>query len=73
MLTLNLGVSRVSKSYMPINEFAAEFGISRMTVYRLLGAKTLRAVKIGKRTLVDRGHAAQWFEKLPSADIKKAA
>jgi len=35
-----------------INEAAAVSGLSRSTLYKLLGAKKLRAVKVGGRRLI---------------------
>lgn len=35
-----------------IAEFAEQYGVSKMTVNRLIKAKKLRAVKLGTRTLI---------------------
>jgi excisionase family DNA binding protein len=35
-----------------INEAAAAFGLSRTTLYKLIGVGTLRSVKIGGRRLI---------------------
>jgi len=59
--------------YMPINPFCALSGIGRTTLYARLGSGEIRAVKVGRRTLVDVGQALEWLASRPQIQIGKAA
>jgi excisionase family DNA binding protein len=43
--------SGIRRAYQ-VNEAAAAFGLSRTTLYKLIGVGTLRSVKIGRRRLI---------------------
>ncbi len=55
--------------YMPIDAFTAWSGIGRTRLYDLLGAGAFRAIKAGRRTLIDVQSATEWLEKQPTARI----
>ena len=44
-------------------------GIGVTRIYELLGSGELRALKVGRRTLVDVQHALEWIQKHPPARI----
>lgn len=45
--------NRITSVYArPVNDAARSIGISRAGIYRLIGAKQLRTIKVGHRTLV---------------------
>jgi excisionase family DNA binding protein len=49
-----------------IDEFCAEYRVGRSTVYEQINAGRLPAVKVGRRTLIPRSGARDWFQSLPS-------
>jgi excisionase family DNA binding protein len=49
------------------------YDISRRTLYRLIAAGKLTAVKLGAMTLLDETECDRLFNSLPPADIKSAA
>lgn len=55
--------------FMPIPEACRLLGLSRTELYRKLGTGTLRAKKIGRKTIVDIPHALEWLQSLPDAII----
>lgn len=57
--------------YMAINPFCAFSGLTRYKLYELLGAGDIRAIKVGKRTLIDVEHALAWLGSLPPARFGK--
>ena len=52
-----------------ISDFSRLFGVGRTMVYQLVGAGELRAVKAGRRTLIDVESASAWAANLPPAAI----
>jgi excisionase family DNA binding protein len=50
-----------------VQGFCAAYGVSKSTVYELLGREILTAVKYGKRTLILEDSAQEWFKSLPKA------
>ncbi|GGE43190.1 hypothetical protein GCM10011367_17350 [Marinicauda pacifica] len=52
---------------LTIADFVRAYGISRAKTYELLKAGELRAVKVGRRTLVPVTAAEAWFNALPEA------
>ena len=58
--------------YEPIAKFVARSGISRPVVYREIAKGNLRAIKLGKSTLIDVPAALAWMKTLPAADCKGA-
>lgn len=47
-----------------IDEFGKKYGLSRSTIYRLLEAKTLESVKVGKRRLIPIDAGDRMFNRL---------
>jgi len=56
--------------YCSIPKWCQLSGISRSVVYQMLGDGRLRAVKLGKRTLVDTTAGLAFLNSLPVAVIK---
>jgi excisionase family DNA binding protein len=52
-----------------ISDFSRLFGVGRTMVYQLVGTGELRAVKVGRRTLIDIESASAWANNLPPAAI----
>ncbi len=59
--------------YRPPAWICASYGLSRSTLYRLLGEGRLRAVKVGRSTLVEVESADALFSSLPSATFRSQA
>ena len=55
---------------MRIDNFSDWSGIGRTRVYGLIGVGTLRAIKIGRRTLIDVEAANEWLNNQPVANIR---
>jgi excisionase family DNA binding protein len=55
--------------YCKIDEIERRFGISRSTIYRLVGQRVIIAVKVGSRTLIDIHSMRRYFAKLQRAEI----
>jgi excisionase family DNA binding protein len=53
----------------PIGEFCRIYGIGRTTAYYEIAARRLRAVKVGRRTLITRDAAEDWLAALPESSI----
>ena len=58
---------------MAIPEFSARYRVGRSKVYDEISAGRLRAVKIGRRTVILASDAAAWLAALPAAKIGKRA
>lgn len=57
-------VSKVDHSkLMPVSEVAIMFGVSKMTVYRLIKLGELPAYKIGRGFRVDRSKAVEYLDR----------
>jgi hypothetical protein len=50
-----------------LHEFAANYRISLPTIFRLIRAGKLEALKIGKRTIVTAEAETKWLASLPRA------
>jgi excisionase family DNA binding protein len=55
--------------FLSIVAFGRQYGISRSSVYELLAQNKIRAVKLGKKTLIDVAAADAMFAGLPAAKI----
>jgi excisionase family DNA binding protein len=53
----------------PIGEFCRVYGIGRTTAYYEIAARRLRAVKVGRRTLITQDAAEAWLAALPESSI----
>jgi excisionase family DNA binding protein len=49
----------------PIADFCRRYSIGRTTAYREIAAGRLRAVKVGRRTLITEEAAKDWLAGLP--------
>ena len=56
---------RARQRAMSVSEFAERYGISRSKTYEEIGAGRLRALKVGKRTLITEDDAEIWLRRLP--------
>lgn len=63
----------VIPAYCGIDDFCARVGVSRRTVYALLGSGHLHAIKVSTRTLIDLPAALEYLRKQPPARIKACA
>lgn len=59
-------------AYETILQWQARTGMSRDGVYKALSRGDLRAVKLGKRVLLDVPHGLAWMATLPTAKINLA-
>jgi hypothetical protein len=56
-----------------IGEFCARYGICRDTFYSEVKRGRLRALKLGKKTIVLKDHAESWAKSLPALRLVSAA
>ena len=56
-----------------VREFCARYGICRDTFYSEVRRGRLRAVKVGKRTLVLKAEADTWAAGLPNLELGATA
>ena len=56
-----------------VREFCARYGICRQTFYDKVHRGRLRAVKLGKKTLVLRADADAWVATMPALDLSATA
>ena len=54
-----------SRRAFPIREFCFRYGIGRTNAYQEIAAGRLRAVKVGRRTLIPHDAAEAWLAALP--------
>jgi excisionase family DNA binding protein len=58
---------------LSIDHAARAAGVSRRTLYRELASGRLKAVKLGRRTLIPSDSFAAWLAGLPAAGIGEGA
>ena len=63
------GSALLSPRAFAIREFCLRYGIGRTHAYQEIAAGRLRAVKVGRRTLVTHDDAEAWLAALP--ELKK--
>jgi hypothetical protein len=66
----------VRPAYASLPDWERISGMSRTVTYERLGAQELRAIKVGKKTLIDVEHGLAWLAAQPAAVIappKRAA
>ena len=56
---------RARQRAMSVSEFAQRYGIGRSKAYAEIAARRLRALKVGKRTLITEDDAEIWLRRLP--------
>jgi excisionase family DNA binding protein len=56
---------------LTINQFLEQYGISRSTAYEEIAAKRLRAVKVGRKTIIPCRYAREWLESLPPVELSR--
>lgn len=54
------------KQLLTIEEFGADYGVSRSRTYELLAAGELSAVKVGRATRIPAESAEAWKRSLPA-------
>lgn len=52
-------------AYVSVNEWIRLSGLSRTKTYDLLGRGSLRAIRIGRRTLIDVETSLDWLNRQP--------
>jgi hypothetical protein len=63
-------MNRSLPKYGSIERWVEESGVGRRKTYDMLAAGQLRAVKNGKRTLIDFDHGFDYLSSLPAAVIR---
>jgi excisionase family DNA binding protein len=63
----------MTKPTFSIPEFVETFGVSRSAAYREIRDGRLKAVKIGRRTMIRATDADAWLRRLESFQPKQAA
>ena len=62
----NAGSGPASRpAYVSVNEWIRLSGLSRTKTYDLLGRGSLRAIRIGRRTLIDVEASLDWLNRQP--------
>jgi excisionase family DNA binding protein len=62
-----------SRRAFPIREFCRRYGIGRTNAYQEIAAGRLRAVKVGRRTLITHDAAEAWLAALPEANTSHSS
>jgi excisionase family DNA binding protein len=56
-----------------VREFCARYGICRQTFYDEIRRGRIKAVKLGKKTMILRADAETWAKSLPTLDLAATA
>ena len=67
----NAETAPCSPRAFPIREFCRRYGIGRTVAYKEISAGRLRAVKVGRRTLITQEAAEAWLAMLPQVQAKR--
>lgn len=62
-----------TKEAYAVSEFCDRYGICRDTFYSEVKRGRLRALKLGKKTLVLKSDAESWAKSLPALDLAATA
>jgi excisionase family DNA binding protein len=54
----------MSKAALSVEDFCNSYGVGRTTAYEEISSGRLRAVKVGRRTLIPETSAADWLKSL---------
>lgn len=60
----------MQKRYVPLPDWYALSGMRKTKTYEWLGLKRLRAIKVGKRVLIDLPHGLKALASMPRANIR---
>lgn len=63
----------VNAEFLPLAGWMAISGMNRSAVYAALGRGDLKAVKLGRRILIDVPAGRAWLRSLPRAEIRAPA
>ena len=58
--------------YLTIKNFRARYGIGTTLTYEMIADGRLRAIKLGRRTLISAASARELFDSLPAASRRRA-
>ena len=58
----------IQQRAMSIDEFCQRYSIGRTTTYEEIKQGRLRALKVGKRTLIAEDSAEDWLRRLPAIE-----
>ena len=61
------------KEALAVREFCARYGICRQTFYDEVKRGRIRAVKLGKKTIILRADAEAWAKSLPALNLAVTA
>lgn len=67
------GSPPADKRAFTVEEFMASYGLGRTTTYEEINAGRLKALKLGRKTLIPRDSADAWLAGLPSISPKTIA
>ena len=59
-------------NYLTINDFRSRYGVGNTLTYEMISDGRLRAVKLGRRTLIDAASARELFDSLPAATRRRS-
>jgi hypothetical protein len=65
-----MNMNAANPKFAPIRQWCAISGMSRTATYNALGHGDLKAVKLGRRTLLDVEVGLAWLRSLPPAQIR---
>ncbi|MGO9062265.1 MAG: excisionase family DNA-binding protein [Candidatus Binataceae bacterium] len=64
------GSAAPSRRAFSVREFCVRYGIGRTHAYQEIAASRLRAVKVGRRTLIPHDAAEAWLAALPELNSR---
>jgi hypothetical protein len=63
----------ISKRYITVKDFTVAYGVCSTTLYdRLLNTGAIKAIRVGRRTLIDVESADEFFASLPPFKEKQS-
>lgn len=57
---------QTDSAYITIKAFGSLSGLGQTSIYEALRRGDLRAIRVGRRTLIDTQHALAWLSRQPS-------
>jgi excisionase family DNA binding protein len=70
---MEITMTDTTKEAFAVREFCARYGICRATFYTEVKRGRLRALKLGKKTIVMRADADAWAASLPALETRASA